>query len=76
MEYGTGVITFYDVRDNYGFIEPDDGSPDVVFRLRAGEAPLQVGDTVSYELVPRLSVTPRGAEALRVWKTSSSTAAV
>lgn len=68
MERGRGVVVFYDAKANYGYIEPEDGSADVVFKIPPGERPLAVGDHVVYDLIPRLQVTPRGPEALRVWK--------
>lgn len=63
----TGRVVFYDEKANYGFIEPDNGSPDVVFSIRAGTTPVEVGDHVGYELMTRSEVTPMGPEALRVW---------
>lgn len=68
MEQGKGTVVFYDPHANYGFIEPEDGSPDVVFALRPGDPPIAVGDPVGYDLIPQPSVTTRGSEALRVWK--------
>jgi cold shock CspA family protein len=68
VEYGTGRIVFYDPAANFGFIEPDDGSPDVVFSIRPGDAVLEVGEGVAYELVPQPSVTQIGPQALRVWR--------
>lgn len=68
METGTGRVSFYDPEGNYGFIEPEDGSPDVVFQLNPGDPPVAVGDLVGYVLIPRPEVTPRGREALRIWK--------
>ena len=75
MERGTGTVTFYDPEGNYGFIEPDDGSADVIFYLRAGDQPLQPGDTVAYELIPRMSVTEIGRQAIRVTRTGFPVAA-
>lgn len=63
MEHRTGRVAFYDARANYGFIEPDDGSADVVFSLRPGAEPLKVGDSVVYDLIAPPSVTPMGPQA-------------
>lgn len=68
MEQGRGTVVFYDERANYGFIEPDDGSADVVFTLRPGEGPVAIGDVVRYDLAPAPTVTPKGPEALSVRK--------
>jgi cold shock CspA family protein len=62
----TGRVVFYDPEANYGFIEPDDGSTDVVFAIRGGVEPVEVGDLVAYELVPRPEVTFMGPEVLRL----------
>ncbi|RIK35062.1 MAG: hypothetical protein DCC58_20925 [Chloroflexi bacterium] len=70
MEQGTGTIAFYDPNANYGFIEADDGGPDVIFQRRPDDPPLEVGDPVGFTLIPRPAVTPRGREALLVWKLS------
>jgi cold shock CspA family protein len=68
VEYGTGRIVFYDPKANFGFIEPDDGSADVVFSIRPGDEPLEVGEGVAYQLIPQPAVTQIGAQALRVWR--------
>jgi cold shock CspA family protein len=68
LEYGTGRIVFYDPKANFGFIEPDDGSGDVVFSIRPGDEPLDVGEGVAYELIPKPAVTQMGTQALRVWR--------
>jgi cold shock CspA family protein len=66
MEQGRGRVAYYNEHANYGFIEPDDDSGDVVFSLPPGSDPIAVGDAVIYDLVPRPSVTTKGPEALRV----------
>jgi cold shock CspA family protein len=71
-QQATGRVTFYDPDANYGFIEPDDGSGDVVFSLLPGAAPLATGDIVTYELTPSMLVTPMGKQALRVRKAGFS----
>lgn len=70
----TGRVAFYDPRANFGFIEPDDGSADVVFSIRPGGEPLEVGDSVTYDLVPQSSVTPMGPQALWVRRVGFSVA--
>lgn len=69
MERGTGTVSFYDPRRNFGFIEPDDGGADVIFYLRDGDQPVDIGDTVAFELSPRASVTEVGRQAIRVTRT-------
>ena len=66
MDERTGRVAFFDPQANFGFIEPDDGSADVVFSVRPGGEPLDVGDSVAYVLVPPSSVTPMGPQALWV----------
>lgn len=73
MERGVGVVTYFDARANFGFIDPDDASGDVVFSVRPGEEPLQVGDHVAYDITPLPSVTQGGKQALRVRRTGSRT---
>ena len=62
----TGVVVFYDEKDNYGFIEPDDGSGDLIFSLYPGEGPVAVGDNVIYERMPTPYITPIGPTAYKV----------
>jgi cold shock CspA family protein len=66
VEQRTGRVAFYNPQANFGFIEPDDGSADVVFSIRPGAEPLEVGDSVAYDLAPDSSVTPMGPQALRL----------
>ncbi|HUG15359.1 MAG TPA: cold shock domain-containing protein [Thermomicrobiales bacterium] len=68
MEQRTGRVAFYDPQANFGFIEPDDGSADVVFSIRPGGEPLEAGDSVAYDLAPDSTVTPMGPQALSVRK--------
>lgn len=68
MDQGTGTVSFYDPNANYGFIDPDDGRADVIFFLRPGDPQVTAGDPVGFDLIPRPLVTPRGREALHVWK--------
>lgn len=62
----TGVVVFYDEKDNYGFIEPDDGSADLSFWLIPGEGRLDVGDNVIFERLPTPYITPVGPTAFNV----------
>ncbi len=68
MIQGTGTVTFFDPKANYGFIDADDGGADIVFQLLPGDPAVATGEGVGFELIPRPSVTPRGREALRIWK--------
>lgn len=62
----TGVVVFYDEKDNYGFIEPDDESGDLTFTLFPGEGPVRAGDNVHFERMATPYITPIGATAYRV----------
>ncbi|MEH6474870.1 MAG: cold-shock protein [Sneathiella sp.] len=52
----TGTVKWYNPTKGYGFIQPDDGSPDAFVHVTAVEAAglsgLAEGAKVSYELVP------------------------
>lgn len=69
VERGTGTVTFYDPQRNFGFIAPNDGGADVIFYLRDGDQQVDIGDTVSFELSQRMSVTEVGRQAIRVTRT-------
>jgi cold shock CspA family protein len=69
VERGTGTVSFYDPQRNFGFIEPDDGGADVIFYLRDGDQPVDIGDTVSFDLLQPMSVTEIGRQAIRVTRT-------
>lgn len=72
MEEGRGRVVFYDPEANYGFIDPDGEGGDIVFSIRPGEEPVQLGDYVHFELAPKPAVTQMGTQALRVWKTTGA----
>jgi CspA family cold shock protein len=50
----TGTVKFFNADKGYGFIDPDDGSPDAFVHItaveRAGLATLREKDRVSYDL--------------------------
>ncbi len=75
VERGTGTVSFYDPQRNFGFIEPDDGGADVIFYLRDGDETVDIGDSVSFELDRRMSVTEVGRQAIRVTRTGFPVAA-
>ncbi len=62
----TGVVVFYDERNNYGFIAPDDDSGDLIFSLVPGEGQVTVGDNVTFDRLPTPAVTPVGPTAYHV----------
>ncbi|MGE4373461.1 MAG: cold-shock protein [Xanthobacter sp.] len=51
----TGTVKFFNTTKGYGFIHPDDGSPDVFVHIsaveRAGMQSLTEGQKVSFEAV-------------------------
>jgi cold shock protein len=57
----TGVVKFYDTSRCFGFIEPDDGGPDVFVHFgaleRAGIYVLLKGQRVQFERSPRRGKT-------------------
>ena len=62
----TGIVKFFNVIKGFGFITPDDGSPDVFFHLSAiissGLLKLDEGQKVEFEITN----TPKGPQATRV----------
>ncbi len=57
-----GTVKFFNTQKGYGFIQPDDGSKDVVVHItaveRAGLRSLNEGQKVTFEIV-----TERGKQA-------------
>ncbi len=51
-----GTVKFFNSTKGYGFIEPDDGTPDAFIHIsaveRAGLSTLNEGQKISYELQP------------------------
>lgn len=66
----TGVVKWFDVDKGYGFLKPDDKSPDVFIHItalkRAGIEDLQDGQRVSYELVSNPKNGKASAEQLQL----------
>ena len=50
-----GIVKFFNVQKGFGFIAPDDGSPDVFVHVsaveRAGMTTLREGQRVSFDVV-------------------------
>jgi len=50
-----GIVKFFNVQKGFGFIAPDDGSPDVFVHIsaveRAGMTTLREGQRVSFDVV-------------------------
>ncbi|MFT8243413.1 cold-shock protein [Roseomonas sp. BN140053] len=53
----TGTVIWFQLAKGYGFIRPDDGSPDVMVHLsaveEAGRRTLKKGEEVAYEVEQR-----------------------
>jgi CspA family cold shock protein len=54
-DMATGTVKWFNATKGFGFIQPDDGSPDVFVHIsaveRAGLRDLNDGQKISYELV-------------------------
>lgn len=66
VESGRGVIVFIEPERNFGFIDPDDHTGDVVFIVSPGNEHLRVGDHVTYDLTRMPDVTQGGKHALHI----------
>ena len=64
-----GTVKWFNGQKGYGFIEPDDRSPDVFVHISAVEAAgmqgLNEGQKVSFEVVPNRKTGKSSAENLR-----------
>jgi len=65
----TGTVKWFNATKGYGFIQPEDGSPDVFVHVsaveRAGMDTLQEGQKVSYEVQRDPKRDKSSAENLR-----------
>ena len=64
-----GTVKWFNGQKGYGFIEPDDRTPDVFVHISAVEAAgmqgLNEGQKVSFEVVPNRKTGKSSAENLR-----------
>jgi cold shock protein len=64
-----GTVKFFYEQKGFGFIEPDDGSPDVFVHIsaveRAGMATLHEGQRISFEVVKDPRKDKTNAQNLR-----------
>lgn len=71
-----GTVKWFDPVKGYGFIVPDDGSPDIMLHMsclkNSGHENTMEGATIAVEAAQR----PRGLQALSVVSLDNSTAAV
>ena len=71
---GIGIVKWYEATNGFGFIQPDDGGPDIFVRVpaveRSGLGTLCAGSKISYEIVaitnPRITFAKSSAENLQI----------
>jgi CspA family cold shock protein len=66
----TGTVKWFNSTKGYGFIQPDEGGPDVFVHIsaveRAGLRDLREGEKISYDVVPDRRTGKSNADNLRV----------
>lgn len=62
----TGTVKFFVEEKNYGFIQPNDGGPDVMFHATALDGMMTTLKAGQWVQMPEVIETPRGPKALKV----------